>query len=374
MTSGFAGLRRRDRLDYRIMRLLGALPGRVRVLLSGRPAVRIDGQTLDPTTQLMLSLSVRRGDAPYETLPVAKARAALHRQVVSIGGPPVPIGAVRDLTIEGAAGPLRARCYGPQEPGGPHPLLLYFHGGGFVLGDLDTHDNLCRMLARHAGVNVLSVDYRLAPEHPFPAAVEDAQAALRWAFENASDLGADPGKIAVGGDSAGGNLAAVLTLLAAGGGGPSPVIQLLIYPVTDATASLPSRELFARGLYLTDTLIEWYRVNYAGAPGMDVTDPRVSPLFAEDLSGLAPALVVTAGFDPLRDEGEAYAAALRAAGTTVALRRFPEHIHGFLNTAQINRASRDGLIEVAGATRAMLASVPSAEPRTAARGEQGAVV
>ena len=234
--------------------------------------------------------------------------------------------------IDGPA-PIPARHYEPLEPGGPHPLLVYYHGGGFLYGDLDTHDNVCRILCRHAGAHVLAVDYRLSPEHPFPAAVEDARAALRWAYVNAERLGADPSRIGVGGDSAGGNLAAVTSQLAANDGGPAPVLQLLIYPVTDFTIRRRSRELFGDGFLLTNAEMDWFEANYLGPGSPQASDPRASPLLATDLSGLPPAFVVTAAFDPLRDEGEAYARALQDAGTPATLRRFPGFIHGFINAA-----------------------------------------
>ena len=267
-------------------------------------------------------------------------------------GKPTTVGAVADLELGGEP-PLRARHYTQAEPGDPHPLLVYYHGGGFTYGDLETHDGVCRILCRHAGAHVLAVDYRLAPEHPFPAAVEDARAALRWAFANAGALGADPTRVGVGGDSAGGNLAAVVSQLAARDGGPPPVLQLLIYPATDFSARRRSRELFGEGFLLTQSEMDWFQSNYLGPERSDTRDPRASPLLAEDLSGLAPAYVVTAAFDPLRDEGEEYAEALRAAGTPVTLRRFPGFIHAFIAGAGVSRNARDALVEIAGATRAM---------------------
>jgi acetyl esterase len=210
---------------------------------------------------------------------------------------------------------------------------------------------------------VLAIDYRLAPEHPFPAAVEDARGALGWAFANASQLGVDARRIGVGGDSAGGNLAAVVSQLAARDGGPAPVLQLLIYPATDFTVRRRSHELFGEGFLLTDPEMDWFEINYFGDAREQAHDPRASPLLSEDLSGLAPALVVTAAFDPLRDEGEEYAAALRAAGTPATLRRFPGFIHAFVSTTGISRSCREAVIEIAGATRAMFAQAvaPSEE-------------
>ena len=332
--------------------ILGALPPRLQVRLSGKPAVEIDGDTLAPEAQLLLSVLDRRREPPLETLSPADARAARRRLTAAYAGKPVPVASVRDLDVDG----IPARHYEPPEPGGPHPLLVYYHGGGFLYGDLDTHDGVCRILCRHAGAHVLAVDYRLAPEHPFPAAVDDARAALRWAYENAERLGADPGRIAVGGDSAGGNLAAVTSQLAARDGGPAPALQLLIYPATDFTVKRRSRGLFGEGFLLTDAEMDWFEDNYLGVERTNANDPRASPLLADDLSGLAPAFIVTAAFDPLRDEGEAYAEALKQAGTPATLRRFPGFIHGFINGAGVSRTARDAVVEIAGATRAMFSS------------------
>ena len=331
---------------------LGALPPRLQVRLSGKPPVQIDGDTLAPEAQLLLAVLDRRREPPLETLSPAEARQARGRLTAAYAGRPVPVDTVQDVEIDGPV-PLKARHYAPPEPGGPHPLLVYYHGGGFTYGDLDTHDGACRILCRHAGAHVLAIDYRLAPEHPFPAAVDDAWAALRWAFENAHRLGADPSRVGVGGDSAGGNLAAVSSQIAARAGGPAPALQLLIYPATDMTTRHRSRELFREGFLLTDPEMDWYTDNYLGTARAHAGDPRASPLVAKHLSGLAPAFVVTAAFDPLRDEGEAYARALQAAGTPTTLRRFPGFIHGFINAAGVSRTARDALVEIAGVTRGM---------------------
>jgi acetyl esterase len=343
--------------------VLGALPPRLQVRLSGKPPVEIDGDTLAPEAQLLLAVLERRKEPPLETLSPAAARQARRRLTIAYGGRPVPVGSVRDLDINGIGG----RHYAPSEPGGAHPLLVYFHGGGFLYGDLDTHDNVCRLLCRHSGAHVLAVDYRLSPEHAFPAATDDACAALRWAQENAARLGADPTRIGVGGDSAGGNLAAVTAQFAAKDGGPAPTLQLLIYPVTDFTVRRRSRELFGDGFLLTDAELDWFEGHYLGPGSPQANDPRASPLLAEDLSDLAPAFVVTAGFDPLRDEGEAYAKALQDAGNRATLRRFPGFIHGFVNAAGVSRTARDAVVEIAGATRAMFASATvgsGARPRS----------
>ena len=264
---------------------------------------------------------------------------------------------IDELEIPTAAGPLRARHYVPPGiPGGTAPpLLVFYHGGGWVIGDLDTHDGVCRFLAAAAGVAVLSVDYRLAPEHPFPAPTEDAWAAFAWAAENAATLGADPARIAVGGDSAGGNMAAVVCRRARDEDGPVPAMQLLIYPVTDSAEDPRSRLLFADGFLLTKADMDHFEGFYVG-PGTDIDHPDISILKAPDLSGLAPAYVATAGFDPLRDEGEAYAIRMREEGTRVALRRYPGLIHGFANEAEISRSSRAAMFEIAGALRMGLAA------------------
>jgi acetyl esterase len=233
---------------------------------------------------------------------------------------------------------------------------MYFHGGGWVVGDLDTHDNVCRMICRGAGIHVLSVDYRLAPEHPAPAAVEDAYAAFRWAVEHGADLGTRPGVVAVGGDSAGGNLAAVVARLGRDDGVPA-ALQLLLYPVTDQRGETRSRALFANGFFLSAHDMEWCGELYLGGSQLDVADPRISPLLADDLAGLPPAIVITAGFDPLRDEGEAYADRMRDAGVAVDHRPMSSLIHAFCNFSPLGGDSAFAMAEIASAVRAHLCYV-----------------
>jgi acetyl esterase len=253
-----------------------------------------------------------------------------------------PIGAVRDVPV----GDLRGRLYTPTgDRADPTGLLVFFHGGGFMYGDLDSHDAPCRFLAERAGVRVLAVDYRLAPEHPFPAAFDDALAAYRWAVENAPTLGVDPDRIAVGGDSAGGNLAAGVALAAAREGLPL-AFQLLVYPATDATRQTRSFELFGSGFYLTRRFMELANELYVPDEA-DRKDPHASPLFDDVPEGLAPAYVATAGFDPLRDEGEAYARKLCDAGVRVEMHRFPDQIHGFFNVLGPGHRSRAAVAEIA---------------------------
>ena len=230
-----------------------------------------------------------------------------------------------------------------------YPTILFFHGGGFMYGDLDSHDAPCRFVAERSGVRVLAIDYRLAPEHPFPAAYDDALAAHRWLVEHADEVGADPARLAVGGDSAGGNLAAVVAIEAARAGLPL-AFQLLIYPATDAVRETASADLFSEGFYLTRDFMDLANQHYLA--GADPRDPRISPRYADLPAGLAPAYGATAGFDPLRDEGEAYARQLRSAGVEVELRRFPGQIHGFFNIVGVGRTSRAANTEIADRLRA----------------------
>jgi acetyl esterase len=341
-----------DRIAARFTAALCALPDRVQIALSLKKPIVIDGHTLAPELQLLLAANEKRGQMLLTT--PQQLRRQQRDAALMIAGPPTRVGSVRDLEITGAKGMLRARHYAPERGEGA-PLLVFFHGGGFVFGDLDTHDAPCRVLCRHGGMHVLAVDYRLAPENPFPAPVEDALAALRWAQEHAAELGADPARVGIGGDSAGANLSAAIAHLAIRDGGAPPACQLLIYPAVDRTRPYKSLELFAEGFFLTSASIAWFHRQYCGKPGTHDRDPRLGPLHAESHAGLAPALVVTAGFDPLRDEGEAYAAALLAAGTPAVLRRFDSLIHGFINMVGVSPACRDAVVEIAGATRALFA-------------------
>ena len=339
-----------------LKRVCGLSPRTQRRLFGPPPSV--DGLTLASDIHALLELAKRAGDTSF-TGGLSPAEARVHNRrgaAAAAAHPPIPMARVEALTVPGQGGPIPARLY---VPGGlpanePTPLLVFYHGGGWVIGDLDTHDNVCRFLAAAVGTAVLSIEYRLAPEHPFPAAVEDAWAGFAWAEANAAELGADRERIAVGGDSAGGNMAAVVSLLAKAAGGPMPAMQLIIYPPTDSAGELPSRYLFRDGFMLTKGDMDNFERHYL-PPGTDKTDPRVSILLAPDLSGLPPAYVATAGFDPLRDEGEAYALRMREAGVQVALRRHPGLIHGFANMTAFSRSARGAMLEVAGALRMGLA-------------------
>ena len=333
------------------------LPPRVQRRLFGTPP-SIDGQTLASDIHALLRMAELAGaGSSMSGTGVEQARAARRIEAeVTASHAPIPMATVEAMDVPGQAGPIPARIYVPNglPAGAPAPLVVYFRGGGWVLGDLDTHDGVCRFLAAAAGTKVLSIDYRLAPEHPFPAAVEDAWAGFAWAVANAAALGANPARIAIAGDSAGGNLAAVVCLLARAGGGVMPAMQLLLYPPTDATAKLPSRQMFAEGFLLTKGDVEAFERHYL-PPGSDHTDPRVSVLLVPDLTGLPPAYVATAGFDPLRDEGEAYALRMREAGVRVALRRHPGLVHRFANQTAISRTARAAMLEAAGALQMGLA-------------------
>jgi acetyl esterase len=317
-----------------------------RALAGGR--VRADGQTLATDSQLMLRLQRVAHEPTVESLPIDRGRRALVRQAAIAGGRQ-PIGSVRDLTV----GERPGRLYTPTGTADPGALLVFFHGGGFVYGDLDSHDAACRHLAEHSGVRVLAVDYRLAPEHPYPAAYDDAVAAYRWVTANTGSLGAEPHRLAVGGDSAGGTLAA-LTALAAAREGLPLAFQLLIYPGTDWGSRTWSKQRFSEGFYLSGAFMEVAERCYVPDPAQRST-PGVSPLRAEIPPGLAPAYVATAGFDPLRDEGESYARKLADAGVEVELRRFPDQIHGFFNVVGVGSTARTAAAEVAARLAAGLA-------------------
>jgi len=340
-----------DRLEIAAARIVAGLPRSLKRRIAGEP-IRREGLELDLDMQVLIKLAERNPSPPLAGRAPAEARAELRRSVRGVAGAPIPIASVTETTIAGAEGPLRARLYVADDAAGePPPLIVYYHGGGWVAGDLDTHDQPCRLLARTSGARVLSVDYRLAPEHPFPAPVDDALAAFNDAVASAGRLGVDASRIAVAGDSAGGHLAAVTARTASAGDGPRPAFQLLIYPVTDLLGVSGSRVTFAEGFVLTKANMDWYEEQLVGVDG-DRRDPRASPLLAEDLAGCPPALVVTAGFDPLRDEGEAYAARLRDAGVPTSLRRHAGYVHGFTHVLIGGTGPREAVAEMGGMLRA----------------------
>ncbi|HEU4462361.1 MAG TPA: alpha/beta hydrolase [Solirubrobacterales bacterium] len=339
-------------VEHHLLKVVCGLPPRVLRRLFGRP-VEIEGQTLAPDIQALLGMAKLAGSESFtEGVPVETARRnRLMEAEVVAERPPLPMARVEAVEIPGPAGTIAARRYVPHgAPAESPPLLVYFHGGGWVIGDLDTHDAPCRFLAANSGVQLLAVDYRLAPEHPFPAAAEDAFAAYAWASANAAALGVDPARIAVGGDSAGANLAAVASLLARDADLPPPAMQLLIYPVIVADEEMPSRDLFGEGFLLSRPDMDFFESHYL-PEGVDRSDPRVSILRAEDLSGLPPAYLAIAGFDPLRDEGIAFAERLREAGVPVSLRLHPGLVHTFANLTAVCPTAREAMLEAVGALR-----------------------
>ncbi|WP_320064103.1 alpha/beta hydrolase [Micromonospora sp. RTGN7] len=303
---------------------------------------------LDPQVIAYRAARAAAGVAPLYTRDLAEARAADLAAIRAGGGDVEPVHDVRDTTVPGPAGDLPVRIHRPAGVG-RLPTLVYFFGGGWTLGSVDTADGICRRLANATGCQVVTVGYRLAPENPFPAAVHDCHAAVRWLAGHADEFGVDPSRLAVGGDSAGGNLAAAVTLLARDSGGPPLAAQLLIYPNTD------QRELAASAgdqdpLLFNRHSVAWYRGHYLPDPA-DAENPLASPLLAEDLTGLPPALVVTAEYDPLRDEGERYAERLRAAGVPVELVRYDGMIHGFFAMPGVFDAGRRAQDRAAGFLR-----------------------
>jgi acetyl esterase len=318
------------------------------------PAPISRSERLHPEARMLLEMMDAQPAPPLESQDPVEARMSRIEPMKALGGEPDLLGRVEDLSIPGPGGDLAVRVYA-SEPGGLRPGVIYFHGGGWVFGNLDTHDTVCRAMAKESGAVVISVDYRLAPEHKFPAAADDSYAATVWAAANAERLGIDPGRIVVAGDSAGGNLATVVAMRCRDAGGPALALQILLYPVTDVSSfETASHREFGEGYFLTSSAMEWFYGHYA-----DSTDlrrhPEVSPLLAPDLSGLPPALVITAEFDPLRDEGEAYAQRLEQAGVPVTVTRYPGMIHGFVSMRGVLAGGRQAMQQVAEHTRSMRA-------------------
>ena len=303
---------------------------------------------LDPQARTVLDQMAEAGNQSVESLSVEEARQ-VSAAMAAMQGTPEPVALTEDRMLPGPGGNIPVRIYVPSGRD-PLPLLMYFHGGGWVIGDIESSDGLCRTLANAAKCIVASVDYRLAPEHPFPAAADDAYYATQWAAMNASGFGGDPSRIAVCGDSAGGNLAAVVALIARDRSGPAVQFQLLIYPVTDAACATPSYSENAEGYFLTKAAMQWFWNHYVPNDA-DRNHPYASPLRANNLAGLPPALVITAEFDPLRDEGEQYAERLRAAGTPVQLTRYDGMIHGFFTMSGVIDQGRRAIQQSAEALR-----------------------
>jgi acetyl esterase len=306
---------------------------------------------LDPEIKPIVEMMEAAPGPPAHLVPIAQARAAHDREAEIMSGPGEPVAEVRDVQAPGPGGPIRIRLFRPAGEG-TLPLVAYVHGGGWVLGSLDSFDPLCRALANASGALVASIDYRLAPEHPFPAAADDVRAAVRWLAAGAAALGADGARLAIAGDSAGGNLAAVTARRLRDDGGPALRMQALIYPVCDSALNTGSYRENGSGFGLSAESMRRYWELYLD--GADGRDQDASPLRAGELAGLPPAYVVTARHDVLRDEGEAYARALEAAGVPVTLRRYDGAVHGFIRWLAKARLARDAVAEAGAALRAAL--------------------
>ena len=288
------------------------------------------GRTMDPKAQIVGEF-VKSIRVPGYFPPLPELRQQLRTMVTLLDEPAPELPRIENVTIPGPAGSIPARMYDPAPTSSsPRPILAYFHGGGWVQGDLETHHGLCARLAERSGAMVVSVDYRLAPENKFPSAVEDCLAAYVWLRRNGRDLGGDPARVGVAGDSAGGNLSAVVSQMAAGAGVPRPTCQVLIYPAVEFNFETPSHQELAEGHIIPRDRILWYAEQYLRTDA-DKRDLRASPLLASDLTGQPPAMIITGGFDPLRDEGRAYADLLGASGVEVVYREYPGQIHAFVS-------------------------------------------
>lgn len=335
-------------------RLTSHLPPLVQIRLANLIGYKHEYVGLDPHLRLLLAVRQLEGETGLVTKDAEHSRRHFRAEMASIATKPTAVTGVKDFSIPGHVNSLPVRHYQPEQANGA-PLLVFYHGGGFVVGDLDTHDEACRLLCRHGNMHVLSVAYRLAPEHPAPAAVEDGIAALKWAKANAASLGADPQKVAVGGDSAGGNLAAVVCQQTKQTDA-APAAQLLIYPVVDMANEYPSHKTLVEGLFLSETDIAEAKAAYVNTGALSLDDPLVSPLFG-DMYGLAPALVTVAAFDALSDEGEAYAKRMLENGGVAVLKRVEDQGHGFINITPINQKAKQATINMAKEFRQLLNSL-----------------
>jgi acetyl esterase/lipase len=335
-------------LQRLVLRGLLSLPAPLLRLMSGGGVVYQGGRTLDPRLQFLAAAG--RSAPGMETLAPDAARAASRQGLALLSGKPETGVAVGAQAVPGPAGPIPVRVYRPSNQDPAAPVMVFAHFGGGVIGDLDTCDVFCRLLARIARCAVVSVDYRLAPEHRFPAGLEDVLAAYRWARDQAASLGAPEGAVAIGGDSMGGNFAAIVAQEMKRTGEPQPALQLLVYPCVDVASETASMTTYGEAYPLSTPVMTWFMRHYMG-PEDDPADPRLSPQASSDLKGLAPAIVVTAGFDPLVDQGEAYAVALKAAGVPVAYRCYDSLAHGFTAFTGAVPAAEVACREIAGLVR-----------------------
>jgi acetyl esterase len=326
-----------------------SLPRPLMRMLAGKPA-EIAGQQLDLRMQWMCKLAAAWMPESPPVSEVPRVRAEMEATAPVLSGSRGREVAREDRRIDGRRGSIPIRIYRPGGSG--LPVLVYYHGGGWVIGSIASHDGLCGQLASDARCVVVSVDYRMGPEHPFPAAVDDALDGFRWVRDHAQEIGGDPARAAVGGDSAGGNLSAVVSQQCAALGEPGPCLQLLIYPATDLSRESASYASYGEGFYLTRRRIEWFKDLYI--PVEERADPRASPLLNEDLAGQPPTHLITAGFDPLRDEGRAYAEALQTAGVAVTYRNYEGVIHGFANMIGLMPAARAAYDDMVETFRALL--------------------
>ena len=313
-------------LQKMMLNTMLSLPTPVLRMMAGGGVVFQGGRTLDPRFQFLANAA--KGSPPMTSVPPELARAGSAAGLAAVSGRPEPGVAIEALTIDGPNGPIPLRAYRPATADPAAPLMVFAHFGGGVIGDLETCHVFCTILAKCTRGPVLSVDYRLAPEHKFPAGLEDVLAAYRWGRDNAERFGAAPGQVAIGGDSMGGGFAAIVAQEMKRTGEPQPVLQLMIYPAVDLASETLSMRTYADAYPLSRATMEWFVGHYLG-PGSDPSDPRASPSRSKDLEGLAPAVVVTAGFDPLVDQGEDYAKQLRAAGVPVVYRCYDALAHAF---------------------------------------------
>ena len=310
---------------------------------------------LDPLVKAFLDQAAAIPRPKAWEMPLGTMRKSFAGMMGLVGPKDVPVGKIENFKIPAPQGDIRARAYAPVAVGAAAmPALVYFHGGGFVVGDLDTHDGLCRLLAHEGGFRVIAVEYRLAPEHKWPAPLDDATAALHWIFENASALGVDAGRIAVGGDSAGATLTACLTHAVKEKGGVAIAFQLLLFPATDLAGHFASMDKFGVGYFLDRQTIEWNNKQVIPEDA-DRTSPKISPLRAKDFAGLPPAYLMLGGYDPLHDEGLAYAEKLRRAGVKVTVADYGDMVHCFIYLQTVLPQAHEAVAAAAKAVREALA-------------------